>query len=67
MTKESAPRHLMKGLTYSPMKSVLAVLLLAKRYRAEIYLENRYIKYSSPSMKWRRFAFLSRASSQPLS
>lgn len=30
MTKESAPRHLMKGLTYSPMKSVLAVLLLAR-------------------------------------
>lgn len=35
MTKESAPRHLMKGLTYSSTKSVLAVLLLVKGTRAE--------------------------------
>lgn len=62
MTKETAPRHLMKGLTYSPMQSALAVLLqLTKRTRPEIYLENRYIIYPTPRCYVYKFAFSCRA------
>lgn len=58
MTKETAPRHLMKGLTYSPLKLVLAVLLqLAKRYRAEIYLEYRYVIYTTPKCLVQKVCF----------
>lgn len=51
MTKETTPRLLMKGLTYSPGSPALVVLLyLAERYRAECTLKTgTWFTYLAPS------------------